>query len=431
MATSRGVEDQHFAEQIAWRLARIRLWGAVAFFCVALIFGIWVGEPGSRSLLPGLVFYCLAALLLRAGMQRRRLRWPLTTLWPFFDVGFVVSLRLLTVRYEPHPGTTAGWTVAILVLVVMLAALSLGRRLGLVVAGFAFLGGAAMLRAGGVITSLIVATAVALWLAAEGASWAARMLDRAEELGEARKRLEEQHRELLLAQKQAEDLIGFLVHDMKNPLLVATLVLDGVQRRAVDPETRTDLIVVFEQHQRLLGMFSDLIAIARLEKGALAIQLRTTRVSELLAEVAQPHAAYCGSLHIELSADADPELSAEMDKPLVHRALENLVSNALSKVVSGARLRLEARSEGGKVALAVRNTGSEIPIEVRPRLFEKFASDGRSRAHAGLGLYFCRLVAEAHHGTIELEESPEWPVSFVLRLPATEPKRPVNVPRTS
>lgn len=419
MAGSRAIEDHHFAEQMAWRLARIRIWGAVAFFCVALLFGVWVGEPGSRSLLPGLVFYCIAAFLMREGMQRRRLRWPLTMLWPFFDVGFVASLRLLTVRYEPNPGTTAGWTVAILVLIVMLAALSLGRRLGLVVAGFAFLGGAAMLRAGGVITSLIVATAVALWLAAEGASWAARMLDRAEELGQARKRLEDQHRELLAAQKQGEDLIGFLVHDMKNPLLVATLVLDGVQRRAVDPQTRADLLVVFEQHQRLLGMFGDLLALARLEKGALAVQLRATRIPELLAEVAQPHAAYCGALRIELSTGADPDLSAEIDAQLVHRALENLVSNALSKVVSGARVRLEARSEDGRVALAVRNTGSEIPVEVRPRLFEKFASDGRGRDHAGLGLYFCRLVAEAHKGTIGLEESPEWPISFVLRLPAT------------
>ena len=73
-------------------------------------------------------------------------------------------------------------------------------------------------------------------------------------------------------------------------------------------------------------------------------------------------------------------------------------------------------------ALAVRNTGSTISAEVRPHLFEKFVSDGRSRQNAGLGLYFCKLVAEAHHGYIDVEESPEWPVGFVVRLPAAPPE---------
>jgi signal transduction histidine kinase len=422
MGRTKADGDQLFAEQMAGQLSRIRFWGALAFLCVAAVFAYGFGEHGSRAVLPGLAIYCAAALLLRDGMKQRSLRRALTVLWPFYDVGFVVLLRLSTLRYESAPGTTVAWTVAILTLIVMLAALSLGRRFGLLVAAFAFVGAAAMLHAGGVITSLIVASGVALFLANETASWAARLLDRAAELDDARRQLEVQHRELVTTQKQAEDLIAFLVHDMRNPLTAATALLECVERRTTDAQTHADLSMVFEQHRRLLGMFEYMLAVARLEQGAMTLQRHPTRMSELLSKVAEHHAAYCSTLNIEMKSEAHPGLWAEIDMHLVYRAVENLVSNALSKAGPGARVHLEARSLDGEVAIAVRNTGSKIPAGVRPRLFEKFASDGREHVHAGLGLYFCRLVAEAHRGSIELEESPQWPVSFVMRLPSESPR---------
>ena len=75
-----------FAEQMAGHMARIRVWGAAGFLAIASVFGFWLGEPGSRAIVPGILVYFIAALLLRAGMRSEPMRRPLTVLWPFLDV---------------------------------------------------------------------------------------------------------------------------------------------------------------------------------------------------------------------------------------------------------------------------------------------------------------------------------------------------------
>jgi two-component system, OmpR family, heavy metal sensor histidine kinase CusS len=79
-----------------------------------------------------------------------------------------------------------------------------------------------------------------------------------------------------------------------------------------------------------------------------------------------------------------------------------------------------AAESGGEVVLSVHNTGEVIPIADREKIFAKF-QQGETETHRmfgwGLGLYFCRLVAEAHSGRIAVEDVVGWPTSFVIRLP--------------
>jgi len=81
--------------------------------------------------------------------------------------------------------------------------------------------------------------------------------------------------------------------------------------------------------------------------------------------------------------------------------------------------RVELAAEGGeRLRLAVRNSGPPVPPEVRARLFERHATHGRRAWHnAGLGLYLCRLAAEAHGGSIALADRPGWNVSFEVEIP--------------
>ena len=106
-----------------------------------------------------------------------------------------------------------------------------------------------------------------------------------------------------------------------------------------------------------------------------------------------------------------------IDPRLVERAVENLISNALRFVGAGQRIEIAAWVSEGQLNVAVRNNGPAINAAVRETLFRRHG-DGEARQanNHGLGLYLCRLVAEAHQGSIELESHPAWPVSFVLRL---------------
>jgi len=127
---------------------------------------------------------------------------------------------------------------------------------------------------------------------------------------------------------------------------------------------------------------------------------------------------------VSIEVDAPDTLFMVADRRLFPRLLDNLVSNALRYTATGGRILLVAAESGGELVLSVHNTGEPIPVPDREKIFAKF-QQGQSEALRmfgwGLGLYFCRLVAEAHSGRIAVEDVVGWPTSFVIRLPANTP----------
>ena len=146
----------------------------------------------------------------------------------------------------------------------------------------------------------------------------------------------------------------------------------------------------------------------------------STPLPKLLEQVRITAAAIAVQRGIVLSLACDEALAPLVDRKLLHRLLDNLVANALRYTPRGGRVQIEARREGGRAMLAVHNDGKVIPAASRPKLFQKFEQGGERMGGFGLGLYLCRLVAEAHDGVIDVEDVPGWNCSFVVRLPVID-----------
>jgi signal transduction histidine kinase len=128
---------------------------------------------------------------------------------------------------------------------------------------------------------------------------------------------------------------------------------------------------------------------------------------------------------------APPDAAASLDEALVRRLLDNLVVNASRHVGEGDRVQVAAEVDGGRLRLAVRNTGPAVPPDARGRLFDKHFTEGRRQWHnAGLGLHLCRLVATLHGGDIALVDRPGWSVAFEAEWPLVGPP-PVAQPARS
>jgi signal transduction histidine kinase len=95
----------------------------------------------------------------------------------------------------------------------------------------------------------------------------------------------------------------------------------------------------------------------------------------------------------------------EADADLLRRVLQNLVGNALKFTPSGGTVTVSLEQRDGRVLVSVRDTGSGVPAELRPRLFQKFSAGTATGRGSGLGLAFCRLAVEAHGGKIWHEEN--------------------------
>jgi signal transduction histidine kinase len=111
-----------------------------------------------------------------------------------------------------------------------------------------------------------------------------------------------------------------------------------------------------------------------------------------------------------------------LDRDLFARVLENLLDNSARYAPRGGRCTLHAKSEDGTIEIAVGNNGPPVPAAEREKIFGRYfqveARRAAARANRGLGLYFCKLAAEAHDGTIHVEERGDLGAVFVVRIPA-------------
>ncbi len=229
----------------------------------------------------------------------------------------------------------------------------------------------------------------------------------AAERSELYAQLKHQRDDLQRLQLQKEQLVAFLVHDLKNPVnsigLQAELVLrdrDGSER------SRRAAGQIRDEGRSLLRMITTLLDIAKADEGQLAPVRRRIPLEALVTEVIAEHALQAETASVRLSHRIDTStLSA--DPELFRRVLENLVENAIRHAPEDSDVRITARAAREGVELVVKDAGPGIAANLRERVFERFVqtgSEATTRSNRGLGLAFCKLAVEAHGGRIWIED---------------------------
>jgi signal transduction histidine kinase len=211
---------------------------------------------------------------------------------------------------------------------------------------------------------------------------------------------------------------ALLAHDLNNGLAVSlsnlSYLLDVVQG---DTDTNDALAAALRSVRRMAGLVANFVDIARFEDAAVKPQVTRSRLWGLLHSVIEVNAPTAKKgAKLEVVCDAD--LEGRFDVGLVERVLHNLAGNAMRYCQANGRVELGAKrwiaTEPDSVEISVMNTGPQVPENIRPNLFGKYVQGKGGKR--GMGLYFCRLVADAHGGRIEYEARADGPC-FVLRLP--------------
>ena len=245
------------------------------------------------------------------------------------------------------------------------------------------------------------------------------------ELEAARVALAERNEELQLKRMLAQTL----VHDLKNPLAAVLGNLDLLSMRCAE-----DLNYLIQRSRlggtRMQKMILNLLDVEGLEDGKLVPQIEpvdATAVARAAVEESEPLAAQ-GEVTLQL--EALPEAWIQADAALFRRVMDNLLSNAVAYTPAGGTVRVvvSAREEG--VEISVSDSGPGIPEEYRERVFEKYAQVGAQEAgvsaNRGLGLTFCRMVVEAHRGTIWVDSAPRGGAWIRTIFPDAVPAKPLD-----
>jgi PAS domain S-box-containing protein len=229
------------------------------------------------------------------------------------------------------------------------------------------------------------------------------------------------------ATRARDDLVAIVSHDLRNPLhtigMAAGVLLEiapPVDRRLT---SRRQLEVIQRAANRANRLISDLLDVARIQAGGLAVEPVTVEVRSLVQEAvdAATPLASGGKLTVEREvADNVGTVSADRDRVL--QVFGNLTGNAIKFTPKGGQITIRAETDGHEVKFAVCDTGPGIPPEHLPHVFDRYwQAKSTAKLGTGLGLSIAKGIVEAHGGRIWVESKPGEGASFIFTLPAAQP----------
>jgi two-component system phosphate regulon sensor histidine kinase PhoR len=176
-----------------------------------------------------------------------------------------------------------------------------------------------------------------------------------------------------------------------------------------------------EQVRTLTLLVDDLFELARIDAGALTLELQQLPVASLVDSTIRLLRPEAQARHVDLVAHADGETTAAVAPDKIERVLFNLVTNALRHTPSDGSVAVNVARREGEVLVSVEDTGSGLEPEALGRMFERFwrADRARSAAGMGLGLAIARGLVEAHGGTIWAENRAQGGARVSFTLPAS------------
>jgi len=215
-------------------------------------------------------------------------------------------------------------------------------------------------------------------------------------------------RELEVANRAKDEFLATMSHELRTPLNAilgwATILNDA--RRPHDAKLTRGLQAIERNARAQERLVGDLLDVSRIITGKLHLRLQRTDMSSVIraaADVVRPAADAKG---VELLVHLDPDLGANIGDPdRLQQVVWNLLSNAVRHTQRGGRVTVTGQRSASGIFIGVQDTGSGIPAEHLPHIFERFrqvdSSTTRSHGGLGLGLAIVRHLVEAHGGSVE------------------------------
>jgi len=223
------------------------------------------------------------------------------------------------------------------------------------------------------------------------------------------------------------EFVSTVSHELRSPLTSISgalgLICNGATGTLSDEASRLCQIAN-KNTDRLVRLINDILDVERIDSGHLAFSFVECNVADLARVAIEKERALAdaSSVSVFLSV-GPPDLKVLADSDRIVQAMQNLISNAVKFSPAGCEVTVSVQQADSMVTVSVEDCGSGIPVEFRPRLFDRFAqADGgntRQRGGSGLGLSICKSIVELHGGTIWFEPC-KVGTRFSFQLPLEE-----------
>ena len=247
-------------------------------------------------------------------------------------------------------------------------------------------------------------------------------VETSDELGDLAANFNQMAEALAREEATRQQFIATVAHELRTPLAVLQAEIEALQDGVTQPNGER-LASLHEETALLNRLVEDLRTLSLADGGELKLELTTTRAGDVIrrAVVAMSEAAAQSGVLLGHDLQSDlPPVVADPDR--ITQVVTNLLSNAIRHTPSGSEVRVRAFTKRRNLHVEVRDSGSGIPPEALPHIFERLyrvdPSRSRSSGGSGLGLAIAQQLVRAHGGDISAanNEGAGTTVTFTLPL---------------
>jgi len=226
------------------------------------------------------------------------------------------------------------------------------------------------------------------------------------------------------SERLRNSLLAVFSHDLRTPLtsLIGLVEAISLPNTSMD-DAQLELVgAIHEEAMRMNSLVNNLLDMARLQSGEVHLQKQWHSLEEILGSVLRALESVLTTHPVKISLPSDLPL-IEFDAVLIERVLYNLIENAAKYTPTDTHIEISAKIRAKTVEVSVIDDGPGIPAGTESAIFEKFTrgNNGLPIPGFGLGLTICRIIIEAHGGSISVKNLEPTGVRFSFTLPLGTP----------
>ena len=226
-------------------------------------------------------------------------------------------------------------------------------------------------------------------------------------------------------EKSFEEVMQFtsdVAHELRNPIFAVKgemEVMLSAERTIREYKKMTSNCL--ERINGLAKIINDLFLISRFDSKKVAMEITSVNFSELLRDLYAFFLPIAQEKHLDFTIDGCDEIVANADKTKLQQLMSNLIDNAIKFTPEKNSVSLHLKRQKDVIDFRVRDAGIGIPADEMQNIFKRFyqVDDSRTGLNrgSGLGLKICKRIAEAHGGSICVEQNRDKGVTFTVTLP--------------
>lgn len=223
--------------------------------------------------------------------------------------------------------------------------------------------------------------------------------------------------------KQLRQFTADASHELRTPLAALRGSAElALSRTRSAEELRLVIEDNLERYDRLQRIAEDLLLLARLDAGENVLHVERVQLDRAVEDIVDLYRPVAEDRGLELRQENSEAIWINGDGGRVRQLIGNLIDNALKYTPPPGQVTVSLSRENGVARLVVADTGCGIAPDALLSVFDRFYRVDRSRSTnradgTGLGLSICRSIAEAHHGSIELQSTPARGTQATVTLP--------------